>query len=275
MIFSAKQLRRGWTDWHLVMALLMVAVGVAATFNAWVNLFNTTAARGDMRHLWLLPLVIVWLIWVRRQRMQMCQPGGTWIGPLLLIGGWLVSILGQRVGVEVLWHAGAVVVVMGCVTSVLGYQLFRAFLPAFVALLFIVPLPYGIELRLAVATGDLAATLVQPTPVGYVMAMQEAAPALKFAVLLAYAFAFGMPYRTWVRLLLLVVSPLAAMLMLMLQMISYELMLGWWQPPRAESVTNMAGWLLLPLTLALLMGLIRLLRWAAVPLQYYKLADEA
>jgi len=274
MLLTTKPSRVGWTDWHLVGAALMALIGVAATHQAWTHILRTAIYREQTQRLILLPLVIVWLVWVRRQRLKLCRAGGTWVGPVIVAGGWLISVLGNQLAVEVVWHVGAVCVVIGCVISVLGVGVMQMFAPAFAALLFVVPLPYRVEWDVMGPIADLATILTQViVGVGHVTP-REAAGATLCAMLLAYAFAFSVPYRQWVRALVIAVSPLAAVLGLMLQeLLHHNAILP--ARPSEDSLWHVAvPWLLVPLTLGLLAGLVKLLRWAALPLHHYKLAEE-
>lgn len=275
MLVTSKPSRVGWTDWHLVGAALMALVGVAATHQAWFDLVNTAIQRGQTQHLILLPLVVVWLAWVRRQRLKLCRAGGTWIGPVIVGGGWLISVLGNQMSLEVIWHLGAVCVVVGCVISVLGIDVLRIFGPAFLALLFVVPLPYRVEWRIMEPVASLSTELVQATVGIGQVSPREAAEAMLCAALLAYAFAFSMPYRNWVRGVVIAVSPIAAVLGLIVQELLHHEALVYSRSPDDLLWDRVSRWLLVPLTLALLLGLVKLLRWAALPLQHYKLAEEA
>jgi len=275
MIFASKQARSGWTNWHLLGAVLMAVVGGIATMDAWTNILSISIHRHHTRHLILLPLVVVWLVWVRRERFQLCEPAGTWAGPLIVLVGWMICVLGYRTEVEVMWHFGALAVVIGCVISVLGLRVLGAFSAAFAALVIVIPIPGSILNYTTHTISEVASTLILPTLGTAVTAlqMQTAASCLLCAVLLAYAFAFGTPYRGWIRSLLIAVSPLMALVVLMLQMGLYRLFMAIWHTDQAAATwTNRAGWLTLPLMLLVLWSLIRLLRWAAVPLRYYRVA---
>ena len=270
MFISPRQARRGWSDWHLVASILMICVGVGATYDAWVSMWQITRGRGEWRHLALLPLVLFWLAWVRRERVNLCEPRSTWLGPVTVLTGWLLAVFGRHMALEVVWHLGAMVIVVGCLVSVLGLNIIKAFAPVLGALAFVIPLPMQVAQPLARPIEELAATLMQPLLGLPRIAARQAVPDLVCAVLIAYAFAFASPYRRWIRSLLIFISPVAAVVILMVQIMLYRVLLI----DRAVFWADWASWLMLPMTLAMLWGLIQLLRWAAVPLQHYKLGDE-
>ena len=63
--------------------------------------------------------------------------------------GWLSWSFGYRYQFQSLWHGGAVLMAVGAVLSVLGGDLLRWFLPAFLALVFLIPVPGRARLHLA------------------------------------------------------------------------------------------------------------------------------
>ena len=110
----------GWTPWHLVAALVMAAAGAFATRAAWRDIFFIALNDEEASHIFLVPIVAAWMVWVRRIRIRNCPPEGQFIGPLIVACGWLASVYGYNHAVQSLWHAGAIMVVVGCVLSVLG-----------------------------------------------------------------------------------------------------------------------------------------------------------
>ena len=64
--------------------------------------------------------------------------------------GWAVSSYGFYHGYQSLWHGGAVLVVVGCILTVLGKQALFRFFPAVAVLVFIVPVPGLIRQQIAI-----------------------------------------------------------------------------------------------------------------------------
>ena len=60
------------------------------------------------------------MVFARRLRIRHCKPTGTALGFLTAAFGWGVYLVGYYRGFQTLWHAGAVLVMLGCVLSVLG-----------------------------------------------------------------------------------------------------------------------------------------------------------
>lgn len=283
--------RNGWSDWHLLGAVGMLTVGTVATRDVWADLWATARLHGEIGHLVLVPLVVFWLVWVRRERMRLCEPVGTWIGPLIVGVSWAMATLGDSFDVKVATHTGALGILVGCLLSVVGVDVFRRFLPAFGALLLIVPTPWAIHEHVTGPFTDFIAELglfvyhvlgISAELRGRVMTIEGVhmpvlaacgAPGLKAILLAAYGFAFGQPLKWWARGIVLAATPAAAVACQVLgaPLVAWLITLDEVDP---EWLSAVAGWLLLPVVFALLFGLVRLLNWASVPVQQYTLAQE-
>ena len=89
------------------------------------------------------------MIYVRRARSRYCKPTGTSIGFLIAALGWGVHVFGFYHSYESLWHFGAVLVLIGCVLSVFEMHALFRFFPAIAVLIFVVPVPGILRLRIA------------------------------------------------------------------------------------------------------------------------------
>ena len=137
-----------WTAWHAAGAALMAALGIAATHPAWADMYLIAYNDEEYSHIFLVPLVALWMVWVRRHRFRHCRITGTSVGLFLVAIGWAVSSYGFYHRYQSLWHGGSVLVVLGCVVTVLGKQLLFRFFPAVAVLLFLVPVQSQSSLQL-------------------------------------------------------------------------------------------------------------------------------
>jgi exosortase len=281
----------GWTPWHVAGAICMAAVGIAATWDSWVDIYNFALHDEEASHIFLVPIVAAWMAWVRQARIRYCAPRGQYIGPVIFGAGWLMYALGTNNAVQALEHLGAVIVVLGCVLSVLGRNVLFRFLPAFVVLIFLVPVPGSIRqqisqpLQTATAEGTQAMLETLGVPIersGNVLSVNGAAVAVAEAcngmrmvfalVLVSYAFAFSMPLRNSVRTLVLIASPLAAIACNVVRLIPTVWLYGYSTTPIADAFHDVSGWLMLPIAFFILLGVVRLLRWALIPVAKFNLA---
>lgn len=262
-----------------------------ATADVWANLWETAWRHGEVEATLLAPLIASWLFWVRRERLRLCEPSGTWVGPAVVCGSWLLGLLGDATGTQLFVHVSALGIVGGCVLSVLGVDVLRHFLPVFGALLLLVPVPWVLHERVAdplsyvvadvsLLLYDLMGTEAERRGAWLVVGDKQVpvltvcgAPGIKATFLIAYGLAFASPLKTWVRVLIVAVTPIAAVMTQVLgTLVAVGLveMSGWTD----HAVDLVTGWLILPVVFAVLFGLVKLLGWASLPVQYYTLAQD-
>lgn len=255
----------GWTPWHAVGAVLMALVGVYATREAWHDIYYIALKDEEASHIFLVPIVAAWMVWVRRLRLRYCPPSGMIVGAALVALGWIVSVYGYNNGKQSLWHAGAVAVVTGCVLSVLGKNVLFRFLPAFAVLVFLVPVPgtlrQGIAVPLQTATAASTQAVMEIFGVamersgnvlainGHEVAVAEACNGMRMVfalVLVSYAFAYSMPLRNSVRVLVLIASPLAALVCNIIRLIPTVWLYGNRSQTLADRFHDLSGWISSP-----------------------------
>ncbi|MCC6660586.1 MAG: exosortase/archaeosortase family protein [Phycisphaerales bacterium] len=284
---------RRWTPWHALGALALVAAAVYVTRGAWIDIAHIAFADEESSHIFLVPMVAAWIFWVRRTRLRHCLPTGQYVGPLLIAVGWLMHWYGYEHAVQTFWHGGAVLIAIGAALSVLGKHVLFRFLPAFVVLLFLVPVPGMIrqEISIPLQTASSAVTQVALEVFGvpvertgnlltinnFQVTVAEACNGMRmvFALwLVTYAFAFGMPLRNWVRVVVLVASPIAAIACNVARLIPTVLLYGYAPTATADTFHSVSGWLMLPLAFLVLLGILRVLRWALIPVTRFNLAYQ-
>lgn len=306
-------IRRGWTTSHLVLTFVLIGLGVLATLPAWADILHIARMDEESSHIFLVPLVVAWLVWVRRGRLRLCQPRGMWVGPLLVAVGWGVSTYGFHNAVQSFWHGGAVLVVIGCLLTGVGTDVLFRFFPVFIVLAFLVPIPGMVRQQVAIPLQTATAQVTQilfdlmGLPVersgnlltinGTDVAIAEACNGMRMVfalVLVCFAFAFGEPLRQYVRVLILAASPLSAILCNVIRMIPTLWLYGYGHEvveffgahpspgqtiddlgkSLADTFHDMSGWIMLGVAFLLLMGIIRILQWAMLPITHYTLASD-
>ena len=290
-------MRRGiqhrWSRWHLIGAIVLAVLAVCATWDTWSDIYHLAANDEEYSHIFLVPVVSLYLVWVRRRRFRFCEPSGRFAGPLTAAAGWGLSLFGFYHGVQSMWHLGAVIIVLGCILSVTGTAIIERFFPAVVVLAFLVPVPGTLRQQIALPLQSWTATISQhllqtlgidATTSGNLLsvngrpvAIAEACNGLRmvFALMLvAYAFCFSLPLKNSVRALILASSPLAAIACNVLRILPTAWMYGYYSTEVADKFHDYSGWLMLPIAFLLLYGIIRLLIWAMIPVSRYTLAQQ-
>jgi exosortase len=279
--------------WHLVAAVLVVAACVAIASEAWADLIHMGWRDEESSHVLLVPLAVIWLVWIRRGRLRLCQPEGRVVGTLFLGLGWFLWSVGYRYQIESFWHAGAVVLAMGGLLSVVGKDVFFHFLPAFAVLVFLVPVPgtgrQVLSLPLQRMTADITQRVAEVLGMavdrqanllrvnGRDVAVVEACNGMRmvFTLLFAcYVFAFVTPLRPSVRFLVLVLSPVVAISCNVIRLVPTIWMFGHTTESMAKTFHEIAGWAMLVFAFCVLLSVVRVLRWAMVPVTCFPLATR-
>lgn len=291
---NSRTINQRWSVWHVIAAAVMVGLGVAVTFDAWADIYRIASIDEEYSHIFLVPVVAAYLVWVRRVRFRFCTPTGTMAGPVLAVAGWGLSAYGFYHNIQSCWHAGAVLAVVGCLISVIGKNVLFRFFPAFAVLIFLVPVPGTIRQQIALPlqswTAQIGQSLLEILGVetarsgnqlsvnGTPVAIAEACNGLRMVfalILVSYAFSFGLPLRNSVRFVLLLASPLAAIGCNVIRIVPTVWLYGYHSKQVADQFHDYSGWIMLPIAFAILYGIIRLLKWAMIPVTRYTLASQA
>ncbi|MDH3583380.1 MAG: exosortase/archaeosortase family protein [Phycisphaerae bacterium] len=286
-------LRNGWTRWHILAAVAMLGAGFAVTWEAWREMLSIGWRDEESNHVFLVPVIAVWLIWVRRDRFRQCCPRGTVAGPAFIAIGAILSWIGYYYAIESFWHAGSILIVVGCLLSVTGVDVLFRFLPAFIVLIFLVPVPGTVRMAVAVPLQGVLAQVTQfifdivgvdvarqgnlLSINGQEVAIAEACNGMRMVftlMLVSIGVAFGTPLRNYVRLIIILASPLSAILCNVIRMIPTVALYGYASQPIAKQFHDWAGWIMLFVAFLLLMGIIGALKWAVIPVRPYTLAYD-
>jgi exosortase len=284
--------RNGWTIWHVMAAVALALVSVAITLPAWADMWRIAMKDEESSHVLLVPVAVLWLVWVRRARFRQCKPNRSLLGAAVIGAGWFLWSIGYRRDVQSFWQGGAVMMAVGCVLVVVGRDVLFRFLPAFLVLVFLIPVPGRVRQRVAIpaqrttaaVTEGLLETfgedverqenslLINGTPV----LVAEACNGMRMVftlVMVSYIFAFTTPLRGWVRLLILAASPLVAVTANVIRLLPTVYLFGHSPQHIAEAFHSAAGWVMLVIAFTLLMSIEKILKWAMVPVREYTLAS--
>lgn len=277
--------------WLALLALPIL--GVLVALDAWRDILHIAVRDEESSQVFLVPLVAAWLVWVRRRRLAHVRLHGTWVGSLILLTGGILYCVGDRFLIQSFWHGGAVIILIGCVVTIVGRDLVSQFLPVIIAMLFIVPVPGRVRQRIAIPMETTTAAVTQHVYEtlglsiersgntlslnGHEVDIVEACNGLRMVVALtmvSFAFAWGTPLRWYVRLIVLALSPVSAIICNVIRLVPTVYLYGYHPGPFAYRFHDLSGWVMLFVSFFMLMGVIRVLRWALVPVNYYVLAYD-
>lgn len=289
--------RYGWRYWHIGMLIVLVLAAIFACYEQWSDILMIAVNDEESSHIFLVLPIAAWLVWTRRIRFKRCRPHASWLGPILIVAGYLLTTLSMGYrdhAFQAGWHGGAVLMLIGAVTTVVGTQVIANFMPAVLILVMLVPVPGSIRLAIAGPLQNATArvtTLVLETAGFYVersgnlvniddvpVAVAEACNGMRMVfalILVSYAFAFSVPLKNSVRLMVLILSPVAAVICNVLRLAPTVVLYGYAPQNIANEFHDISGWLMLPVAFFMLLGTTRLLRWAMIPTYQFTLATQS
>lgn len=278
-------LRRTWKFSDGVLLAALAALAVFAARDIWSSIFTVGFRDEEQSHIIIAPVVVVWLAWLRRDRLRLTPHAPSLWGPLVVAGGYVLSMYGYSSGFELFWHSGAIVMLLGAVLTVTGPAVLMRFLPSVIALGFLLPVPGRLRRPIANTLQDASAQATEflldifAVPVirtgnlltinGYEVAVAEACNGMRMVAALAlvsFAFVFSVPMRWNIRILILLISPLIALIVNVIRLIPTVLMYGYSSEDLAQLFHDVSGWAMLVLAIGILWSLLGLLRWLEVPI---------
>ena len=279
---------RNWRMVDCIALAVLVIAAVAASWSAWVDIFNQGRYDSEQSHVLLAIPVVVWLAWLRRGRLIRCKPKGSILGPIVILAAWGIGELGLRHSRDLFWHFSALILLLGCVLSVGGTKpIIKMAVPA-TAMLFLLPVPAVIRLEIAQPLQEISARCSQylldlfGVPVvrsgnaliinGHNVVIAEACNGMRMVAALfvvTYTFAFSIPARSMVRALLLASSPLLAVVVNILRLMPTVMFYGYASENTATTFHDLSGWFMMVIALVVLWAIMRLLRWMELPVLNY------
>lgn len=282
--------RHGWTPWQLMTLVVLVIASIWSCLPAWSDIARQAMHRADSGYVLLAPVVAGYLFWLRRSRLRFvrCRPS-LW-GPAAVAASLALTWYGDEVDNHFYRHLGAIGTVSGAVVTMTGLEVVRQFGAVFLALLFLIPVPGGIRQQISrplqlwattftagflelvgvAAIREGAVITIRGVPV----AVGEACDGMRMVfalVLVVFAFVFSVPFRPATRIFLIALSPVVALLCNIMRLVPTSLVYGFASPDSASNVHDVAGWLMLPAALVMLLGVVRLMRWLDMPVFRWRL----
>lgn len=274
----------GWSPARVAAALALMLLGVLVTFDAWAEIYRIATGDEEASQVLLVPVVVVWLMATRWELVRHSRPTRSMLGPAVIAAGWLISWLGYDNAIQSFRHGGAVLVVLGGVLTVSGWDTVKRFWPALLVLVFLVPVPgmfrQQIALPLQRATASATQFIFELIGLnversgnllwynGTEVAVAEACNGMRMVfvlVLVCYAVVFASPLRPAVRVLILVASPICAIACNVVRLVPTVWLYGHYPERWAPLFHDVSGWAMIGVAFLMVMGLIRLLRWIELP----------
>jgi exosortase D (VPLPA-CTERM-specific) len=132
-----------------VVAFVSVLVGLASFGEALLELVHRWTSQEEYSHGFLIPVVAVWLLWMRRDALSASVGRPAWSGLVLILLAMVMHIAGELSAIFILSQLGFIVALIGIILGFGGYSLLRVTFIPIAFLIFAIPLPYFIEANLS------------------------------------------------------------------------------------------------------------------------------
>jgi len=268
-----------WSARQLMLAAALVCAAVAAMGSSWGDWYDVCSNDQEYSQVFLVIPFAAAIFYVNRRQLCEVKGGTSWLGPAIVGGGWWMAWYGYNYAHQSMWHMGAVLVALGAGLTVLG----RGGAGAVLAGVFDVGV-YGAAVesdavadRRAIADrfgddrGERAERFRRAGgAAGECVDGQWAAGADRRGVQRTSdgvhadfgelgLFAFVTPLKNWVRWLVILLSPITALLCNVLRLIPTLLLYGHSSKAAADKFHDAAGWGMVPLAFVILMFVINLI----------------
>ena len=280
---------RSRTNGVLAPLILLGALNLLVFRDPMRDILRTAMERPEGLYVLMVPLLAAYLAWLRQSRLGRYEVRRSFAGPVLIAGGWLLFVVGAFYDVVLFWHLGGVVGFIGVVVTCVGPRILLVFGPAFFVLFAIAPLPGLVRESIALPLQKFATVvtsiILEMLGVdalrrgsiieinGKIVLVGEACNGMRLVMpiaLVMYAVVYSLPLRRAARFLLLLASIPVALVCNILRLIPTSLAYGF-LPGWAEIVHDIGGWLMLPIAVLLLLGLLRFVEWLDVSVSKWRL----
>ena len=285
---------RRWTPLTFGLLGAMTLLAILAGWQVWADIFGRGLTRDEDSHVLLAVPVAIWLVWQRRRRLRTWRPAPSFVGPMIVAAGVAFEFVGFAQAFDIFRHFGAILLVVGAIVTVIGTGPIRDMKPALIALLFVMPVPGRFRQMIAIPLQEISAKVTEyglgifGMPIartgnlliinGHEVAIAEACNGMRMVsalALIAFTFAFSVPMRNSLRVLILALSPAIALLVNIIRLVPTTLMYGYADTETADLFHDLSGWAVLLVALGILWGFLGLLRWLEVPITPYPVARQS
>jgi exosortase D (VPLPA-CTERM-specific) len=145
--------------------LVGILIALVAFNGALLQLVDRWSSQEEYSHGFLVPVLVVWLFWMRRDALRASVGRPVWGGPIALLLATVMHITGEMSATPILSQAGFVLAIVGLVLGLGGYGLLRTAMFPILFLLFAIPLPRFIDsamsLHLQLVSSELGAFFIK------------------------------------------------------------------------------------------------------------------
>ncbi len=136
---------------------LIFSDGFAWMFEKW--------QQEEYNHGYLIPVVALYLLWLRVDRLESASLSGSWVGPLFVVAALAAFVLGELSSIYQIIQYGFLLALFGVLLAAVGWRGFRIAWVPFVYLIFMIPLPnfiyQGMSSELQLISSELGVAVIR------------------------------------------------------------------------------------------------------------------
>jgi exosortase D (VPLPA-CTERM-specific) len=148
-----------------LLTIFAVVVAIVAFDRALFELVHRWIAEEEYSHGFLIPVVCVGMLWMRREALIASFGRPSWTGLVIIALAVTMHVIGEYSSIFILSHIGFILVLIGIVLTAGGYPLLKVTFVPIVFLIFAVPLPYfvqsGLTLQLQLISSQLGVDVIR------------------------------------------------------------------------------------------------------------------
>lgn len=270
---------------RLTAAAGLVLLAILAVYRAWVDIATIAIQDPEQSQVLLALPAAALLLYTRREHLASIPLRSSLFGVATAALGWALSWYGYMQAIQSVWHLGALIMVVGAVWSVLGGRAMLVALPGIVALLALIPVPNLIRQDIALPLQRLTASGAEVVLVAFgfsverlgqtlfykdkPVTIEEACNGMRMVFALAlvcYSFVMACRLNGFARVALLALSPLLAVACNIVRVVPTVVIYGELGDASGDLFHDLSGWAMIFLAALMLVGVVRLLRWADIPI---------
>jgi len=227
----------------------------------------------ELSHGALIPFVVVFLIWQRKQALERVKLNGNWAGVVVILLGAGLNIIGQLASLYILSQYGFLFCIYGLVLALVGWSIFKQLWAPLLLLVFMIPIPdfllrnFSAELQLV--SSQIGVWVIRVFGISvylegnvidlgvYRLQVAEACDGLRYLfplMTIAFIMAYFFKVAMWKRVLLFVSSVPVTILMNSLRVGAIGIMVEHWGIGMAEGFMHeFQGWAVFMLSASLML----------------------
>lgn len=114
-----------------------------------LQLLERWETQEEYSHGYMIPMIVIYFVWQKKFTLQRLQFTPSWQACILVFSGLCLFLIGEVSALFILVQFAFVVVLIGLVWNIMGWQALRVIIVPLLLLLFAIPLPYFLEASLS------------------------------------------------------------------------------------------------------------------------------